>query len=46
MFTEIYLRTTNPNFSFYEMSDPVLLYGLLISIITHSIIYIIFIILL
>ena len=39
MFTELYLQTTNPKLTFYQLMTPPILTNIIISIIFHLIIY-------
>jgi hypothetical protein len=43
MFTEVYLRTTDPDFKLIQFLEPRLFFMTLLSIITHAIVYICFI---
>ena len=43
MFTELYLKTTNPEFRLVDFTKPDVLFPIIISAIVHAIVYLIFI---
>jgi hypothetical protein len=43
MFTELYLRTTSPNFQLVDFMRPDIVFPLTLSVLVHALIYLIFI---
>jgi len=43
MFTELYLRTTNPNFQLADFTRPDIVFPMSVSVVVHAVIYLIFI---
>jgi hypothetical protein len=43
MFTELYLKTTNPNFQLGDFTKPDIVFPITLSVVVHAVIYLIFI---